>query len=418
MDETARKRRALAQKRALASGLLLVAVAVFAAAQVLPPDFLIRLAGAAAEAAIVGGLADWFAVTALFRHPLGIPIPHTALVPSQKNEIGKSLGNFVRDRFLDPDLVIRRLRAENRALQLAFWLDSERAGNFIAERVTDLLPVLFKSADDGAIRRFISHVAREGFQRVELVPLADAAIKALMESGKHMQLVDAIVEVLEPSLGALKEMIIEKVGERTGRFFPKYFDKKIGKGIVHGAQSWLRDIREPGSRERIRLDLWIGARVAELRASPNYGKWLEEARLAIVSNPALLEALEAVWDEIKREIAADLRSESPQIAIATARVVRTTGLLMKQTPSMQDYVNAALERLIVDYIAPWRTQIAVFIAEVVESWDARTVAELIELEVGPDLQYVRINGTVIGAAIGMLLFLISAAASQLRLFAP
>jgi uncharacterized membrane-anchored protein YjiN (DUF445 family) len=415
MDETARKRRALFRKRAFATGLLLLAAIVFATTQALPPNFVIRLAAAAAEAAIVGGLADWFAVTALFRHPLGIPIPHTALVPSQKNEIGRALGNFVRDKFLDPDLVIGRLRAENRALQLASWLMSKRAGDFIAERVTDLLPVLLKSADDGAIRRFVRNVASEGFQRIELVPLADAAIGALMDSGKHMQLVDSVAEILEPSLGALKETIIEKVGERTGRFFPKYFDKKIGKGIVRGAQSWLRDVRTPDSRERVRLDAWLAARVAEFRASPHYGRWLEDARLAIVSSPALLEALEAVWDEIKREVTADLDSESPQIGIAMARVVRTAGMLMKQTAAMQDYVNTALERLIVDYIAPWRTQIAQFIAEVVESWDARTVAELIELEVGPDLQYVRINGTVIGAAIGVLLFLISAGMSQLHL---
>ena len=414
MDETAKKRRALFRKRALATGLLLLAVAIFAATQALPPKFVVRLVGAAAEAAIVGGLADWFAVTALFRHPLGIPIPHTALVPSQKNEIGRSLGNFVRDKFLDPALVIRRLRAENRALQLASWLDSERAGDFIAGRVTDLLPVLLKSADDGAIRRFVSNVAREGFRRVELVPLVDAAIGALMQSGKHMQLVDAIAEILEPSLGALKGTIIEKVGERTGRFFPKYFDRKIGKGIVRGVQSWLHAVHNPDSQERIRLDLWLGARVAELRASPYYAQLLQDVRLAVVSNPALLEALEAVWDEIKREISADLQSEAPQIGMAAARVARTAGMLLKQTPSMQDYVNTALERLIVDYIAPWRTQIAEFIAEVVESWDARTVAELIELEVGPDLQYVRINGTVIGALIGMLLFLISDAILRLQ----
>src|ERR1700680_4071563 len=170
MDETARKRRALVRKRALATGLLLVAAAIFATTQALPPKFLVRLLGAAAEAAIVGGLADWFAATAPFRHPLGIPIPHTALVPSQKNEIGRALGNFVRDKFLDPELVIRRLRAENRALQLASWLMSERAGNFIAERVTDLIPVLLRSADDGTIRRFVRNVASEGFRRIELVP--------------------------------------------------------------------------------------------------------------------------------------------------------------------------------------------------------------------------------------------------------
>ena len=135
----------------------------------------------------------------------------------------------------------------------------------------------------------------------------------------------------------------------------------------------------------------------------------------MLANPALNEALGAIWDEVKREITRDLEKDTPQIRTVTAKLVRTTGMLLEQTPAMQEYVNAALERLIVDYIAPWRTQISRFITDVVASWDARKVAELVELEIGGDLQFVRVNGTLVGALIGTILFLISMGASELGL---
>lgn len=412
MNEAARKRRALRRSYVLATGLLLLAAAIFLSMQFLAPVFAVRLTSAAAEAALVGGLADWFAVTALFRHPLGLPIPHTALIPSRKDEIGRALGHFVRDNFLDAALVIQRLRRDNRALQLARWLKSEKSARFLSERVLALLPLVLEHARDEEIRRFVSRVAQEGLRRIDLAPLADAAMWALLQSGKHMDLVDAAASVIDSSLGALKQSIVDKVGEHTGRFIPKYVDRKIGTAIIRGTQEWLRAVRTLGSEERLEVDLWIRERAAELRALPDYAPLIRNIQGLILSNPALLHAAEAIWDEIKREIAADLDRAEPEIGAVVRRMVQTAGAILEETPALQDYANAALERLIVDYIAPWRVQISDFIAEVVQGWDARTVTALIELEVGRDLQYVRVNGTVVGALIGTLLFLISAAISR------
>ncbi|HMI95990.1 MAG TPA: DUF445 domain-containing protein [Micropepsaceae bacterium] len=410
------KRQALRRNRRLAGGLLLVATFLFLTMQLIDaPGFAARLVIAAAEAAIVGGLADWFAVTALFRHPLGLPIPHTALIPSQKDAIGRSLGNFVRDQFLDPALLIQRLRAENRALLLARWLDSEAAAAFLSQRVVDIVPVLLKSANDEDVRRFIANVAGEAFRRIDVVPVFDAVVGSLVASGKHMEFVDALTEILEPSLQALREPIIERVAERTGRFFPRYFDRKIAEAILNGLKSWLAAVRNPESEERLKLDAWIRRAIGDFRASPDYAQMLAAAQAAIAANPALLHGLEAIWDEVKREMMQDVQSPTPQIGVVTARIVRTIGRLLAEMPTMQDYVNGALERIIVDYIAPWRNEISNFIADVVKSWDGPKVAEIIELEVGSDLQYIRINGTLVGAAIGMLLFLIGAAIPALRM---
>lgn len=401
------KRRALLRQQRLATGLLLVAMAVFIAMQFLPHISAVRLVSAAAEAALVGGFADWFAVTALFRRPLGLPIPHTALVRTQKDRIGRALGNFVRDRFLDPELVLQRLRAQNRALQLASWLASESAGEFIAGRVVALLPVVLKTADDESVLRFFAELAREGMRRVDVAPLANAAVTQLLESGRHMEVVDALSRLAEPALDGMQDTIIEKVGAQTGRFFPVYFDRKIGRAIVRGVRAWLGEIRAADSPEREELDGWIRRMLEEFGSSKNCAHLLEEARAVIATNPALHQVLAAVWGELKREIAADLTRDEPQAVIVSARIIRTAGELLRENSQLQDYVNAALERLIVDYIAPWREQISDFISDVVAGWDAKTVSDLVELEVGRELQFVRINGTVIGALIGTALFLLS-----------
>ena len=404
------KRATLRRNKRLATGLLLVAVAVAAGTALLPDrPFWVQLVNAAAEAAIVGGLADWFAVTALFRRPLGLPIPHTALIPSRKDEIGRSMAGFVRDQFLDPPVLIERLRAENRALQLGQLLASDAAAAFIAERVGAVIPVALRSVDDASIRAFLRDVARDGLRRLDLVATMDSVIEALVRDGKHMELADALIDILDPSLQALGDVIANKVGERTGRFFPSYFDRKIGDGIIAGVEKWLRAVRTPENAERLRLDAWVRTRIAEFRASADYAALMERAQAAIVTHPALLHALATVWDEIKRELTEDARSATPRAGKIAGEIAQTIGRLLQETPELQRLLNTGIEGVIVDYITPWRAEIADYIASVVKGWDGRKVAEVIELQVGRDLQYVRINGTLVGALIGSMLFLMRAA---------
>jgi uncharacterized membrane-anchored protein YjiN (DUF445 family) len=394
--------------------LLGIAVVVFLGLRFFPePGFGVRLINAAAEAAIVGGLADWFAITALFRHPLGLPIPHTALIPSRKNEIGRALGDFVRDSFLDPELLTERLRRHNRAHQIAQWLDTEEASDFIAARTVAMVPPLLSGLNDTDVHSFVRNLAQQGISRVEFVPIVDGLLDDFVGTGKHMNFIDAAVAVAGPSLHALREPIVERVGERTGRFFPRYFDRRIAQAIVDGAEAWLNAIVTPESDERARLDSWIRDNVMAFRRSADYPKLLAEIQGAVASNHALLNALGAMWDDIKRELIADARGTSPKTAIITAKIVRTTGRLLQQMPVMQDYLNAAIERVLVDYIAPWRIQIGKYIAEIIESWEGPKAAAIIESHIGGDLQYIRINGTLVGAAIGALLFLIGAAIGQL-----
>ena len=410
-DQRARLRKA----KRLATCLVALAVVVLIAARAYPhPSFVAALIRAAAEAAIVGGLADWFAVVALFRHPLGIPIPHTALIPARKDEIGRSLGHFVSEQFLAPELLIARLRAKNRALQIAQWLERPDIAAFIAGRVVTLVPMAVTGTNDAELRRFFANLAHEGLRRVDLRPTVDAVIDALVRGGRHLMVADAAMDLLEPTIVSLREPLIARVGERTGRFFPRYFDRKIAQEMIQGVLDWLHDARTPDTEERLRLEKWILEGIKTLRSAPDYDALIARAQSALVNHLALVNSLGAIWDELKREILADAAAPQPRMGTLATQLVQTVGRLMADSPAVQQHFNAAIESALVSTIAPWRRGIGGYIAEIVAGWDGRKVADLIELQVGRDLQYIRINGTLAGSLIGSTLFLLGSAVPVLR----
>lgn len=413
------KRSQLRRSRAAATALLVVAVAAFLVSRLLlEPSFSARLLSAAAEAAMVGGLADWFAVTALFRRPLGLPIPHTALIPTHKDEIGRSLGNFVRDQFLDPALLRERLHHENRALQIARWLDTEGAARFFAERITAIVPLVLDSVGDERLLQFWRDVAQDGLERINLRPALDAILEALLRRGQHLQLVDALALGVKAALEGLREPIVTKVGERTGRFFPAYFDRRIGDGIIDGIAKWIDAVCTEESDERKRVALWIETAIDQFRRSPDFAHVAADAQAALISHPAVQNSLRMIWAEVRQDLMADAKSAEPRIGALGAELVRSVGRLLQESAAMQDYLNSAIERLLVEYIAPWRIAIGNYIADVVAGWNGREVAEILEAQVGRDLQFIRLNGTLVGALIGCALFLLAEALPQLGTVMP
>lgn len=403
------KNRALMQRRRVAGGLLVAAAILFLLMLRLEPSFVVRLVRAASEAALVGGLADWFAVTAIFRRPLGLPIPHTALIPRRKDEIGRALGAFVRDNILEPSIVVARLRADNRALQFAHWLSSDAAGEFVRERAASLLPLILEQAGDQQTRARVAGAALHLAARIDPAPALNAAIAALLASGKHVLLIDLGAELATASLAALGPVLTEKIGAQTGRYFPAYLDRLIAEGVVRGLRNWLRAIGEPGTEERAQCERWLHAALETLAHRPGYTALIAELRSALRSHPALSEFAGAAFEGLRRELAANAGMQQARLAQTIGEAAREAGRVLLQSPELQATLNAGLEGAVIDYIAPWRAGIADFLADVVASWDTQTVVALIELEAGSDLQFVRINGTLAGALIGVVLFLMSAA---------
>lgn len=415
ITDIAERRARLRRAKAGAGALLIAALVVLVAARLYPePSFFAALARAAAEAAIVGGLADWFAVTALLRRPLGLPIPHTGLIPARKDEIGRSLGHFVSEQFLAPELLMARLRQKNRALQVAQWLEKPSIAAFIGARIAALVPAAVSGANDADLRRFFATVAQEGLQRVDLRPTFDSIVDALLRQGRHMTLADAVIEILDPTILGLREPLIARIAARTGRFFPRYFDRKIAEELVQGFSTWLHDARTPGSEERKHLEAWLLNWIADMRAAPDYAALMARAQAALLNHPALTQSLGAIWDELKGELLADAARPTPKLASLAEQLVRTVGRLLRESPTVQEHFNTALEGALISSIAPWRASIGAYIADIVASWDGHKVAEVIELQVGRDLQYIRVNGTIVGALIGSALFLLGSALPFVR----
>jgi len=351
-EEVPDRARRLRRAKLMATSAVLGAVALFAGAHLLPvPPFWRGLLVAAGEAGTVGGLADWFAVTALFRHPLGLPIPHTALIRSRKDEIGRALGRFLEEHFLAPDLLVTRVKAGDPAERLGRWLQTPEASAFLAGRLEEIL-------------------------------------RGLVRAGAHLDLVDSVLPLLNGINAGLEEALTREVGRRTGRFVPLAIDRRIAKAGTTVVGGLIDALGTPGSPERAALDRWLRERVQEVP---------EDVR----------QSAQLVIDELKAEIAEPGTAASPALAGSIAVLVERAGAGLLANPVMRERVNAGIERAVIDYIVPWRRQISQYIEDVVRQWNPEQVTRLIELQVGHDLQYIRLNGTAIGALIGVALYLAS-----------
>jgi uncharacterized membrane-anchored protein YjiN (DUF445 family) len=393
-----------------ANGLLMGATPLFVGSHFIPADLLpggnwtLDALKAASEAAMVGGLADWFAVTALFRRPLGLPIPHTALIPKKKDQIGKALGTFVQDRFLDPEPLRAWVQRENRALQIATWLSNPATGESLADGVVDVLSVLLRHVGDSDLRVFLQEVARDRLHQSDATPLTDALLKAILDGDRHLEILDAVLDLVRPKLRQNRDDITRIIGAQLGVFVPTFIDRYVADQLIDAIENSLDRLATPGTKERIAADRFLRSKIYKFRNSPDYPSKVAEVKRHVAESAAFRSLLDRTLDEFKRDLLSDLGSPSPRIGRAAADLVRTIGATLARNEHMLNYLNQVIETIVIDILVPFRSEIGTYIARVVQGWDGKKVAETIEAQVGGDLQYVRINGTLLGALIGFVLF--------------
>lgn len=410
VDSDVGARRALFRNRALATGLLVLMAFLFVALKFVPqPGFWTQMLRAAAEAAVIGALADWFAVTALFRHPLGLPIPHTAIVPRNKDRIGDGLGRFVERNFLDPDLVATRLRALDPATRLAAWLTRPGNAEAVADRLAATLPGLIRSAEDRELRNFFVQAQGERLRSVEVAPLLGRVLDLLLAGGHHQAAIERMVAAALDYVERNESRLESLVGERSGWWIPRTVDRRMARAVTQGVRELLAELLDPASHARIRLEMAVEGLAADLRSDPNTRAKVEATKRQILDQPEIQAWLGRLWDDMRGAILADLGGPDGRMRAAAAAALRSFGPSLEADPVMRTRLNVAVEALAVRLVVPWRRGIGRFIADVVRSWDARTVTERLELAVGSDLQYVRISGTLVAALAGTGLFLVNAA---------
>ena len=404
------QRRALRRNRLIATALLGAMAVLFISTTLAPqPGFWILLVRATAEAALVGGLADWFAVTALFRQPLGLPIPHTAILPRNKDRIGEGLATFIERNFLTPEIVRAKLRSIDPARLVAEWLSAPANADAVARRLVRMLPHLISAIDDRDFRVFVGELLGRHLAEIELAPLIARAIAVLTANGFHEILLDRSLDFARQFLEEREEQFYAAAEAQRRRWWiPKAVNRQIARAIIGGVKELISKVREPGTPARRNLLQGIERLAEQLSTSPVYRMRVEEAKLRLLEDAEVKAWLGSVWGEIKQVLLADLASPQSRAHRTLATAILSLGRHLLADEAMRKRVNRTIEAVALE-VVPWRDGLAQFIIEVVRQWDTASFTNRLELVVGSDLQYIRITGTLVGGFVGCLLYLLSAA---------
>ena len=400
-------RRRLFRNRALATLLLCLAAAAFVATYFVPaPGFGVLLVRAAAEAGVVGGLADWFAITALFRRPLGLPLPHTAIIPSNQARIGNALGRFLERHFLTEEVLIGRLQRAKPGRRIAGWLTAPGTASAIAGVVVGALPYLIHSLQTRDFHRFLRRTLGEPLGRADIAPPLARAIRLLATSGEADVLFERAVDIAARWLDDNKAEIETIVQQRSRWWVPSAVDRRIAAAIISGAAELLQRLRTPGSEARLRFHEALLRLADDLVTSPDQRARVNAAKDRLLRHPEVQAWLASLWDELSARALADAEAPDSQLRAAVGRGIVLVGDSLARDAAMQGHVDNAVLRA-ARYLIGWRGEIGTFVADVVKSWETRGLVDRLELVVGSDLQYIRMNGTIVGALAGCALFLIS-----------
>jgi uncharacterized membrane-anchored protein YjiN (DUF445 family) len=405
------RRHRLTRNRVLATSMLTIMGAIFVATYLVPePGFLTLLTRAGAEAGMVGGIADWFAVTALFRRPLGLPIPHTAIIPTNKDRIGLTLGRFVESNFLTPEVLLPRLRRLDAGRQVSAWLAEPESASLIARSVASVLPRVIGALQHQDLHDFMQRAFGDAFGRLDVAPGIAHVVRALTASGEADVLFDRALGIAVRWIADNRDALDQLIRQRSRWWIPKAIDRRIAAAILDGLIDLLTDLQDHGSDARTKFRAALEGLVTDLLNSPAQRAQVNDAARRLLAHPDTRAWLASVMAELRDAAEADLAQPRPRLAAALETPVTLIARTLAADALMQQHIDGSVE-LIAQWFIGWRTEIGAFIAEVVRNWDTRTLVERLELVVGSDLQYIRMNGTIVGACVGCLIFLMTRALS-------
>ncbi|MEA2843875.1 MAG: hypothetical protein QOJ69_1546 [Actinomycetota bacterium] len=363
---------------------------------------------ATAAASMVGGLADWFAVTALFRHPLGLPIPHTAIVVERKDQFGATLGEFVQESFLTPDAVVARLRAAGVVGRLADWLAEPANASRMAEEVADGVVALADLLRDDDVHRAIEGVVRNRLEAVPLAPLAGQALRFVTREGRHEEVLDRMLVGLRSYIEDHREELRRRLGKKSKWWIPGAVDHKIFDRVLDGFCSALSEIEGDRNHElRRELDARLAKLATELETSPELRERGEQLKRDLLDQPELQRWVAELWSDAKDHLRAQAAEPDSKLRRQVAEGIVSVGRKLQADPVLAARAEAMHEAFASYVIGHFQGEIAKLVSSTIARWDAEETASRLELLLGPDLQYVRINGTVVGGAAGLALHALS-----------
>jgi uncharacterized membrane-anchored protein YjiN (DUF445 family) len=397
--------RDLRRMRVIATALLVLMFAIFIATSFAPVKWpWLPYLQAFAEAGMIGACADWFAVVALFRHPLGLPIPHTAIVPNNKGRIGGALGRFVSNNFLSPLVLKAKLREIDTAGWVARWLSEPENARRIARRVAYALPQILQALPRDQLGAFLTRGIRHGIEAVPAAPLASELLSLIWAQGETQVLVEKAISIAATALADNRDVIKAKVTAKSSRFIPKWVDGIVADKIVSGVSQLLDEMRNPGHPWRVELGAAMERLIKDLAENPDMIARGEELKAEMLRNPMVADQVSGLWTRIESRIGGNSGSWIGPVSDALESALITLGGWMTRDGRAGVAVNQWIGVSLLRIIAPRRAEIGNFISEVVQRWDSETLVNRLELQVGRDLQYVRINGTLVGGLVGLIIF--------------
>jgi uncharacterized membrane-anchored protein YjiN (DUF445 family) len=408
-DPDAEARRALANHRAFATSLLVLMAALSLGSYALPEGWASDLLQAAAKAGFVGGIADWFAVTALFRHPLGIPIPHTAIIPHQKERLGAALGRFVATHvFTDQEVAAVLARLDLPGILHRFLADPGSARP-ASVALAGMLPRLLATVEDGRARRLLSRLAPRILGGAGAGRVLARALRGLVEGGRHQEVFGFVLGQFKTLMASKEETlrvaIEERVREQGGRLVGWALGASIARRVLGMVNAELDKMSPDGSELRAAFDEWVRREITRLEEDPARAAEVGVAIRRVVAHETVQAWLWDIWARLRMALEADAGRPSGRTVAFIEGALANLGAMLEADPAARERVHAGVEAVVLSLLPAAQTRLADFIAQVVAGWDTETIVERLELRIGKDLQYVRVNGTLVGFLVGGLLYL-------------
>jgi len=407
-DDAEREARLRAMKRR-ATGLLAVALLVFIAASLFEPQYAwLGYVRATAEASLVGGLADWFAVTALFRHPLGIPIPHTAIVATRKERIGQILGNFVQNHFLSRDVIAANLRRVHPAERAAQWLSERDHAKQVSRQFASGLVKTLDALPPNELQDLVSQVVRNRVRSFRVAPALGKTLALALGDNRQEELLNATVKLAADAVRDNRELIRERVKAETPWWVPPVVDDKIYQKIIVAVERLLHDmVNDPHHPLRASFDKAIRDFIDRLQHSPDVIARAEALKEEWLMGASTDDMARKLWEGVRQSVVSYSQGDGGTTPNPLDSGLSEFGTALLSNPTLLAELDEMLIDLTANVVEKYRFEIGDLIAKTVASWDPEATSRRFELAVGRDLQFVRINGTLVGGLVGLAIYTIT-----------
>jgi uncharacterized membrane-anchored protein YjiN (DUF445 family) len=393
----------------VASGLLVVALGVFLIALMLEPAYpWMGFVRATAEASLVGGLADWFAVTALFRRPLGLPIPHTAIIQTQKERIGRVLGNFVQNHFLSKDVLALRLKSMRVAERAARWItDPENSGR-LARHLAAGVARTMETVPDSEVRGLIQDAAVSRIKSVQVAPMLGTLLSVVASERRHQVLLDEALRLAGDVLDKNREDLRHRIKEESPWWVPTAVDEAFQRKLENAFQRILDEVKlDPFHPLRQKFDVAFTDFVERLKHSPEVSAKAEALKSDLLRHPAVEEFAASLWERARNAAERLTTEEDGKALEPLSRGISAVGGSLLANPDRLEDLDDFLTGFAASVLERHRHEVGTLIAETVRQWDPEVAAERLELAVGRDLQFIRLNGTLVGGLAGLIIYTVS-----------